>query len=220
MPPDIIGCKRLILQELVICTYNDIHTMYQFETKLRRNRRLKNRLRAIIQDAICGAVNGPGIDDRFRGGAEGRPRKTARPVNLQRPSTIFQRLAPRLNDLHKKRRLSRCSPSGCAMLSASWNPVSNAHPAENGTRPRSTNPPDAARVTWKTARSAASRTSCAWSTTHRRRNSSSPLSWNRRAASGIWRRAGIFRAARARGCRGLHEEHRAELTAILWARYS
>src|SRR5271165_206154 len=61
---------------------------------------------------------------------------------------------------------------------APWNPVFSAPPAENGIPLRWTNPPDAARATSKTARSAASRTSCASNTTRRRRNSSSPPNWS------------------------------------------
>src|SRR5208282_1774459 len=67
----------------------------------------------------------------------------------------------------------------CCMLElAPWNPVFSAPPAENGIPLRWTNPPDAARATSKTARSAASRTSCASNTTRRRRNSSSPPNWS------------------------------------------
>src|ERR1035437_1673584 len=67
------------------------------------------------------------------------------------------------------------------MLSLSlWNPASNAPPAENGTQPRWTSPPDAARATSRTARSVANRMSCASSTILRRRNSSSPPNWSER----------------------------------------
>ena len=76
---------------------------------------------------------------------------------------------------------------GRGVVSEPWSPASNAPPAENGTRLRSTNPRDAVRATLKTARSAASPTSCAWSTIRRRRNSSSPPNWNERA--GVRRQA-------------------------------
>src|SRR5258708_33018688 len=60
-----------------------------------------------------------------------------------------------------------------------WSQVSSARPAESGIRPRSTNPPGGGRHTWKTARSAVSPTCCAWSTTRRGRNFSSPRSWSK-----------------------------------------
>ena len=61
-----------------------------------------------------------------------------------------------------------------------WSPVSNALRAENGTRLPWMSRPGAGRAMWKTARSAASPTSCEWSTTPRRRSSLLLPSWNRR----------------------------------------
>jgi hypothetical protein len=189
--------------------------------KSEQSRSLENRLPDVVQNALCGAVSGSGTDDRLRGGAEGHPRKTPRPADRQRPSTIFQRLPRRLNDLRKN--------AGSLLLRyalSQWSPVSNARHAENGTRLRSTSPPEGARVTSKTAKSAASRTCCAWSTTRRGRHSSLPLSWNRRAGvrhlpgcpisrALFAREVGIFALLPGRGRPGLHKEHRSELVAHL-----
>src|ERR1700733_6776140 len=68
---------------------------------------------------------------------------------------------------------------------SAWSRVFSAPPAENGTPPPSTNPPAAGRVTWKTARSAVSPTSCAWSTTRRRRSFSSRRNWSDKPDEGL-----------------------------------
>jgi hypothetical protein len=59
-----------------------------------------------------------------------------------------------------------------------WKPASNAPPAESGTPPRLMNPRGAANPTSKTARSVASLTCSALSTTMRCRNSLLPPNWS------------------------------------------
>src|SRR5579864_3369441 len=112
---------------------------------------------------------------------------TLRPAASQGPSTTFQSLTRRLNDLHEGSTPYREDPGWPGLFSklcsipTRWNLVSNALPAGNGTRPRSTNPRDPGKVMWRTARSVASRMCCAWSTTTLPRNSLLRLNWNEEA---------------------------------------
>ncbi len=140
----------------------------------------------VIHDALCGAGNAPAFDDRSWGRGKLRPRRKyaswGTPEALYDKSITYtktQRLAPSLNDLQPARRETPALFHALCCLSR-WNPVSNAPPAENGMRLRSTNLPDAAKATSKIVRSAASPTFCASSTTTLRRNSLSRRSWSRR----------------------------------------
>ena len=107
-----------------------------------------------------------------------------RPAACQGPSTTFQSLTRRLNDLHEGsiayRENLRLRGLFCKVCSIPkrWNPVFNAPRAESGTRLLSTNPQGGGRVTWKTARFAASRMCCAWIMTTLRRNSLLRRNWN------------------------------------------
>jgi len=122
-------------------------------------------------NALCCAGNGPSCDDRSRDEATRRPQGNRASTSLQTPLTTFQPLTRRLNDLATIR---VCS------LQESWNLATTARVVENGTPPRWTNPPGAARVTSRTARSAASRMFFASSTTTRRTSSASPPNWSER----------------------------------------
>jgi len=134
--------------------------------------------------------------------------RTARPGACKWPSTTFQPLPRRFNDLERteltslrrtamasdlrpqtsdlRPRTSRPPPPALAaeVCFNPWNPGSSAPPAENGILPQSTSLRDAARAMWKTARSAASRMCFASNTTTRRRSSSSPLNWSEKADFG------------------------------------
>src|SRR5579859_5435938 len=109
---------------------------------------------------------------------------TLRPAASQGPSTTFQSLTRRLNDLHEGSTAYREDPgwpgsfSKLCSIPTRWNLVSNALPAGNGTRPRSTNPRDPTKVMWKTARCAASRMCCGSSMTILPRNSLLQLNWS------------------------------------------
>jgi hypothetical protein len=84
-----LGC--VVLQ---YCTYNTIHKMLQRESGIECSRR-----RATC-DALCGAGNDPYSVTSGRGGVLGHPVKNCSPFGLPSRSTNFQRLTPRLNDLH------------------------------------------------------------------------------------------------------------------------
>ena len=101
----VFGMRNRLHVVLLCCSYANMRTtMYVQCSNLRRiidaKLGVKIARRASPQNALCGAGNGPGFDDRPRGRGKSSSAKNMRVLRAcKRASTTFQSLARRLNDL-------------------------------------------------------------------------------------------------------------------------